>query len=143
MRTRTVFNWIHAIVTLCLLLTVAGFFWLNQSADYREDDTLMYSHEIGPHCWLYVTQNNSGGATVATLFRYFLSDRITGSPEKIATGLRRRTPFLQGNGTLSAITAQPQGYQIGYSGDVLSLQRSTSFTVEGKSQTLYLNYQIR
>lgn len=143
MRARTVFNWIHGVVTTTLLLLVMGFLWLNKEPDYRQGDTLIYQHEMSPHRWLYTTQNNSGGATVATVYRYFLSDKLPGNTEQIAATLKQRMPFLQGSGTISAITPQPEGYQITYSGNVLSLHRSTCFTAEGQSLTVHLNYQIR
>jgi len=143
MLTSTAFNWLHRLVTLLLLAIVTGFIWLNSIPDYRSDDVLQDSHQITDRLWLYTTRNESGGATVPIIYRYFLSNQLKGNSKAQAEQLKQQMPFLQGYGSISAIT-QEEGDKIHiiYSGNVLSLDRTATYRDGGRPVTLNLSYQI-
>jgi len=74
----TAIKWTHRLITLFLLLLVAGFIWLNHQPDPRNSDELQRVYKLSDSVWLYMTVNNQGGATVPTLHRYYLSQKLTG-----------------------------------------------------------------
>jgi len=143
MRASKAFKGVYSFVTLLLLAIVAIFIWLNHTPDYRSSDILQNSYQINDRLWLYTTRSDSGGATVPTLYRYFLSGKLRGNSEAQAEQLRQQMPFLVGDGTISSITEEDDNrVKIVYSGHVLSLERTTSYSFEGKTVTLSLSYQI-
>ena len=68
MRARTVINAAHWLSTAAL----AVFVWLNYHPDPRAGDTLQSVRQVAPGAWLYTIQNSEGGATVPTVYRYYL-----------------------------------------------------------------------
>lgn len=105
MRASTAFNRVFSFVTLVVVAIVVIFIWLNSCPDYRSSDVLQNSYQINDRLWLYTTRNSSGGATVPVIYRYFLSGELSGNSEAQTKQLIQQTPFLIGNGSISAITA--------------------------------------
>ncbi|CAK6489496.1 hypothetical protein PANNVG_00588 [Pantoea sp. Nvir] len=143
MRVKMAFKGIYRFVTAGVLAVAALFFWLNHSPDDRSCDVLQGSHQINERLWLYTTRNDSGGATVPVIYRYFLSGELRGNSKAQAQQLEQQTPFLVGDGTLSAITEDDNNkVKIVYSGNVLSLEQTATYRAEGNAVTLSLSYQI-
>lgn len=143
MRVNMAFNGFYRFVTLGVLAIAALFFWLNHSPDYRSCDVLQNSHQINERLWLYITRNDSGDATVPVIYRYFLSGELHGNSEAQTKQLKQQTPFLVGDGSISDVTeGDDNKVKIVYSGNVLSLERTATYRVEGNTVTLSLSYQI-
>lgn len=119
-------NFAHGLLTAALLI----FIWLNHQPDPRAGDTLQSVRQISPELWLYTTQNNEGGATVPTVYRYYLRT------DKGATVLQLHDdiPFITGGGTISAISVKGNVLHIDYSGSV--------FGIERKVHGYYLTYSL-
>lgn len=75
---KTAIRWTHRLVTVSLLILVIGFFWLNHQPNPRNNDELQRVYKLSDSVWLYMTVNNQGGATVPTIYRYYLSGEIAG-----------------------------------------------------------------
>lgn len=143
MHASTVIKWLHYFLTVGLLLLVVGFVVLNHETDYRDGDTVQNSHRISDHLWLYVTRSDNGGATVPVVYRYYLADEFHGATGSRADWLKQMIPFLEGNGSISAMTQQADHtVKVIYRGDVLSLDTATTYRVNGTPVTVNLSYQI-
>ncbi|WP_312140633.1 hypothetical protein [Pantoea septica] len=142
MRANMASKGIYRFVTLGVLVVAALFFWLNCSPGSPSGDVLQNSYQINARLWLYTTRNDSGGATVPVIYRYFLSGELRGNSEAQAQQLKQQTPFLVGDGTISAVTEDDNKVKIVYSGNVLSLERTATYHTEGDTVTLGLSYQI-
>ena len=75
---KTATKWIHRLVTVSLLALVIGFLWLNHQPNRQGSDELQHVYKLSDSVWLYMTVNNQGDATVPTIYRYYLSEKITG-----------------------------------------------------------------
>lgn len=115
MRARTVINAAHWLLTAAL----AVFVWLNYQPDPRTGDTLQSVRQVSPSAWLYTTQNSEGGATVPTVYRYYLRSADGATVQQ----LHGDFPFLTGSGTVSAIIVDGNAVRVDYSGKVYSIEQ--------------------
>lgn len=131
---KTAIKWIHRLVTVSLLVLVIGFLWLNYQPNQRNSDELLRIYELSDSVWLYMTVNNQGGATVPTIYRYYLSEKITGKDIDIIHQLAMKHPVIEGTGTITAASIDTNGdVNIAYSGKVISIESDISdlrFTVK-------------
>lgn len=127
MRVRTVINGIHWLITVMLL----AFVWFTHQPDSRADDSLQSVRQVSEGLWLYTTQNNDGGATVPTVFRYYFYD-ASGADVK---ALNAEFPFLTGGGTISSVAVDGDRIHVDYSGKV--------YGIENKSGPYSLSYSIK
>ncbi|KJV32236.1 hypothetical protein [Pantoea sp. SM3] len=126
MRARTVINGIHWLLTIMLL----AFVWFTYQPDPRANDSLQSVRQVSAELWLYTTQNNDGGATVPTVFRYYFHN--TGGADVKA--LNAEFPFLTGGGTISSVAVDGDRIHVDYSGKV--------YGMENKSGPYSLSYSI-
>ncbi|ASV57383.1 hypothetical protein LJPFL01_4020 [Lelliottia jeotgali] len=124
---KTAIKWIHRLVTVSLIVLVAGFLWLNHQPDNRDNDELQRAFKLSDSMWLYMTVNSNGGATVPVLYRYYLSREIPGKDTDVIRQLNALTPFLEGDGSITATRIEDNGgISITYSGKVFSLNANVS-----------------
>ncbi|WP_152929113.1 hypothetical protein [Pantoea sp. RIT-PI-b] len=143
MRVNSVTKWLHCAITVSLLIGFISLLWLNTQSDNPANDTLQNSHRISDHLWLYTTMNDSGGATVSTLYRYYLSDHLLGTNQHLLMELKKQIPFMEGYGSISSIKQDAKdSVRVVYSGNILSLDNETSYSVDGHPLTIKLSYQI-
>ncbi|MCE9992213.1 hypothetical protein LZ633_09435 [Enterobacter asburiae] len=130
---KTAIKWVHSAVTVVLLIVVLGFIWLNHSPDPRSGDRLQRAYKLSDSVWLYMTVNDQGGATVPTLYRYYLSNKLKGNDEDILVQLATKSPVIVGTGSITHAEAGKNGeVNIAYSGKVITLKENVSnlqFTV--------------
>jgi hypothetical protein len=71
--------------------------WLNHQPNPRESDEL---HRLinFDSVWLYMTANDQGGATVPTIYRYYLSHALKGNADIIQQ--LSKSPVLEGTGSI-------------------------------------------
>ncbi|HBM7638172.1 TPA: hypothetical protein LZ311_005508 [Enterobacter asburiae] len=115
MRARTVINAAHWLSTAAL----AVFVWLNYHPDPRAGDTLQSVRQVAPGAWLYTIQNSEGGATVPTVYRYYLRSADGANVQQLNADF----PFLTGGGTISAIAVDGDAVRVDYSGKVYSIEQ--------------------
>jgi len=131
---KTATKWIHSLVTLSLLILVIGFVWLNHQPNQRNNDELQRVYKLSDSVWLYMTVNNQGGATVPTIYRYYLSGELAGKDTDIIHQLAMNHPVIEGTGTITAASIDTNGeVTITYSGKVISIESNISdlqFTVK-------------
>lgn len=131
---KTAIKWIHRLVTVSLLVLVIGFLWLNYQPNQRNSDELQRIYELSDSVWLYMTVNNQGGATVPTIYRYYLSEKITGKDIDIIHQLAMKHPVIEGTGTITAASIDTNGdVNIAYSGKIISIESDIAdlrFTVK-------------
>lgn len=124
---KTATKWIHSLVTLSLLILVIGFVWLNHQPNQRNHDELQRVYKLSDSVWLFMTVNNQSGATVPTIYRYSLSEKITGKDTDIIHQLAMRHPVIEGTGTVTAASIDTNGdVNIAYSGKVISIETNIS-----------------
>ncbi|TCL48687.1 hypothetical protein EDC47_107207 [Raoultella planticola] len=124
---RTVIRWLHRLVTLALLVLIIGFVWLNHQPDPRNSDELQHVYKLSDNVWLYMTVNNQGGATVPTIYRYYLSHEIAGNDTEIIQQLTQKSPVIEGTGSLTSAGIDKNGaVNLSYSGKVISVQDNIS-----------------
>lgn len=124
---RTAIKWIHRLVTVVLLVLVAGFLWLNNPNDARDHDELQRAYKLSDSVWLYITVNNQGGATVPTFYRYYLSQKLPGEDGDIIRQLAAQSPVLEGTGSITEAHVEKNGLvSIAYSGNVFSVREDVS-----------------
>ena len=124
---KTATKWIHSLVTLSLLTLVIGFLWLNHQPNPRNNDELQRVYKLSDSVWLYMTVNNQGGATVPTIYRYYLSGGIAGKDIDIIHQLAMKHPVIEGTGTITAASLDTNGeVKITYSGKVISIESNIS-----------------
>ncbi|HEY2452409.1 MAG TPA: hypothetical protein VGI71_07270 [Scandinavium sp.] len=100
-------------------------------------------HQVNEKLWLYSTRNDNGGATVPTIYRYYLNNRLDGSHAQITAALNENIPFLEGSGTISAISVSADNtVEVTYSGSVLSLDDTASYISDGKETHLRMTFKI-
>lgn len=122
---RTAIKWLHRVVTLVLFVLIVGFWWLNHQPNVRANDELKRAYQLSDHQWLYMTVSRDGGATVPTVYRYYLADHLSGSDEEVVRQLSMGRPVIEGRGSVSEAKVDQNGdIDITYSGDVLSLNGS-------------------
>lgn len=124
---KTAIKWIHRLITLSLLVLVIGFLWLNHQPSQRNSDELQRVYKLSDSVWLYMTVNNQGGATVPTIYRYYLSKEIAGKGTDIIHQLAKKHPVIEGSGTITAASIDASGeVNITYSGKVISIENNIS-----------------
>lgn len=142
MRASMAIKWLHRATTLTLVIIVVVL-WQSHSDTFRDQDQFQNGHRINDYLWLYSTKNDSGGATVSVIYRYFLSPPLHGTPQQIMKVLRQESPFLEGDGSISSIKEVGRDkMQIIYSGNVVSLDKSVSYQLNGENRTLHLSWQL-
>ncbi|MCT4716309.1 hypothetical protein MUA01_15205 [Enterobacteriaceae bacterium H18W14] len=129
MQFRTAIKWLHGLTTLTLLIIVAGFLYLNSSQS-ESPDILKRSSQVNENTWLYMTEQNGGGATVSLIYRYYLSPKIDGSDVEIAMKLSTQEPLIVGAGTITDIRVDENNkINVKYSGKVFSITDKTTQVV--------------
>ena len=124
---KTATKWIHRLVTVSLLALVIGFVWLNHQPNQRNNDALQHAYKLSDSVWLYMTVNNQGGATVPTIYRYYLSGEISGNDADVIHQLAMKHPVIEGTGTITTASMDTNGeVKITYSGKVISIQDNIS-----------------
>ncbi|BCL44994.1 hypothetical protein M8305_21255 [Enterobacter roggenkampii] len=124
---KTATKWIHRLVTVSLLALVIGFLWLNHQPNRQGSDELQHVYKLSDSVWLYMTVNNQGDATVPTIYRYYLSEKITGKDTDIIHQLAKKHPVIEGTGTITAASIDTNGdVNIAYSGKVTSIETNIS-----------------
>ncbi|MBM1023399.1 hypothetical protein EIC82_18790 [Enterobacter sp. A11] len=124
---KTAIKWIHRLVTVSLLALVIGFLWLNHQPNQRNNDELQRVYKLSDSVWLYMTVNNQGGATVPTIYRYYLSGEISGNDADVIHQLAMKHPVIEGTGTITTASMDTNGeVKITYSGKVISIQGNIS-----------------
>lgn len=122
MQCSTVIKWVHRAITTALLVLVVGFWWLNHQPNVRANDALQRSYQLSDRQWLYMTVSRDGGATVPTVYRYYLTGRLQGPDAEIVQQLSEGIPIIEGVGSVSEAKVDQNGdIDITYSGKVLSL----------------------
>lgn len=140
---RMAIKWLHRVVTLTLLLLVIGFWWLSHSEDDPAGDKLLRTQKINDHMWLYMTESQSGGATVPFHYRYYLAGELKGNNGDVVKSLAEGFPFISGSGTIVDIsTGANNRVNVTYSGNVLSLSNAASYIYNSHSYTANFSYQI-
>ena len=93
--------------------------------------------------WLYLTESQSGGATVPFHYRYYLAGDLKGSNSEIVKNLAESFPFISGSGTIAGITTSADNrVMVTYSGNVFSLSNTASYKYDGQNYTTHFSYQI-
>ena len=124
---KTAIKWIHRLVTVSLLALVIGFLWLNHQPSQQKSDELQRVYKLSDSVWLYMTVNNQGGATVPTIYRYYLSGEISGNDADVIHQLAMKHPVIEGTGTITTASMDTNGeVKITYSGKVISIQGNIS-----------------
>lgn len=124
---KTAIKWIHRFVTVSLLVLVVSFLWLNHQPNQRNNDDLQRAYKLSDSVWLYMTVNNQGGATVPTIYRYYLSGEISGKDSDVIHQLATKHPVIEGTGTITSASIDTNGeVKITYSGKVISIQDNIS-----------------
>lgn len=124
---KTAIKWIHRLVTVSLLALVIGFLWLNHQPSQQKSDELQRIYKLSDSVWLYMTVNNQGGATVPTIYRYYLSGEISGNDADVIHQLAMKHPVIEGTGTITTASMDTNGeVKITYSGKVISIQDNIS-----------------
>ncbi|PTM33717.1 hypothetical protein DA103_21785 [Enterobacter cloacae] len=124
---KTAIKWIHRLVTVSLLALVIGFLWLNHQPSQQKSDELQHVYKLSDSVWLYMTVNNQGGATVPTIYRYYLSGEISGNDADVIHQLAMKHPVIEGTGTITTASMDTNGeVKITYSGKVISIQDNIS-----------------
>lgn len=124
---KTATKWIHSLVTLSLLTLIIGIFWLNHQPNPRNNDELQRVYKLSDSVWLYMTVNNQGGATVPTIYRYYLSGALAGKDPDIIHQLAMKYPVIEGTGTITSASIDTSGeVNIAYSGKVISIENNIS-----------------
>ncbi|EJF33135.1 MULTISPECIES: hypothetical protein [Enterobacteriaceae] len=114
-------KWLHRLLTVTLLLVVIGYAWMNFSPS-NPIHPLKRTYQVNHNTWLYMTEQNSGGATVPVAWRYYLSNQLSGDDSDIARQLSTATPIVVGYGTITDIQMDDKNViSVTYSGKVLSL----------------------
>lgn len=124
---KTAIKWIHRLVTVSLLALVIGFLWLNHQPSQQKSDELQRVYKLSDSVWLYMTVNNQGGATVPTIYCYYLSGEISGNDADVIHQLAMKHPVIEGTGTITTASMDTNGeVKITYSGKVISIQDNIS-----------------
>ncbi len=114
-------KWLHRLLTVVLLMVVIGYAWLNLSPS-KPIHPLKRTYQVNQSTWLYMTEQNSGGATVPVAWRYYLSSQLSGDDVDIARQLSTATPLVVGYGTITDIQVDDKNViSVTYSGKVLSI----------------------
>lgn len=143
MRTSAVFKIIHSLTTITLLILVIGFLYLNLSRDRKASDIFESAQQVKPGLWLYATKNASGNATVPVVFRYYLLQKLPGSPEEVVSALHDKLPFIEGTGEIYKISADDNQVRVSYRGRVYSIEPSSWYKANGKTETVHIAYDIQ
>ncbi|EMH4161782.1 hypothetical protein RJ498_000999 [Pluralibacter gergoviae] len=136
---KMVIRWLHCMLTTILLVIVIGFVILNTGGDSRADDKLVSSQQISDSAWLYVTEYSGGGATVANIYRYYLSGKLEGN---ISASLAKQVYFMEADGSAARVSAQDNTFHIQYSGRVFSFSNSVVYEANGKTFLPHINFQV-
>lgn len=125
MQCNMVIKWMHRAITAALLVLVVGFWWLNHQPNVRQNDALQRSYQLSDRQWLYMTVSRDGGATVPTVYRYYLTGQVQGTDAEIIQQLSAGQPVIEGTGSVSEARVDKNGdIDMTYSGKILSLNGS-------------------
>ncbi|NIF32271.1 hypothetical protein F3J29_08990 [Enterobacter sp. Cy-643] len=114
-------KWRHRLLTAVLSIVVIGYAWMNFSPS-KPIHPLKRAYQVNHNTWLYMTEQNSGGATVPVAYRYYLSNPLSGDDSDIARQLSTATPLVVGYGTITDIQIDDKNLvSVTYSGKVLSI----------------------
>lgn len=114
-------KWLYRLLTAVLLSVVIGYAWMNFSPS-NPIHPLKRTYQVNHNTWLYMTEQNSGGATVPVAWRYYLSSQLSGDDVDIARQLSAATPLIVGYGTITDIQVDDKNViSVTYSGKVLSI----------------------
>lgn len=143
MHARTVIKWAHSFVTICLLILVGSFIYLNHTDDTRAGDELQHSYKINDHLWLYTTINREGNVTVPIIYRFYLTGEITGNNKAVIRRLNDEIPFLTGNGSISSInTTDNKNINVVYSGKIFSINDTIIYSIDNQQVNSHISYHI-
>ncbi|MBF7955999.1 hypothetical protein [Rahnella victoriana] len=110
----------HYFLTAYLLVMVGGYYLLNQQDD--TPDTLITVSQLNSDHWLYMTERNTGGATVPITHRYYIEPQIKGSDPQIAKQLSELEPLISGMGSINDIHIDDKNrVTVSYSGRFLNM----------------------
>lgn len=123
----TAIKWLHRLVTVSLLVVVAGFWWLNHQPTPGEGEELQRAYKLNENVWLYTTVNRNGGATVPVVYRYYLAKEIQGNDNSILKALTTTSPVIVGTGSITDAHSDKNGQvHLSYSGKVFSMREDVS-----------------
>lgn len=138
MQYNTVIKWTHRIVTLSLLMIIIVFLMLNHK-DSEPEMTLKRTWPVNHQAWLYMTEQSDGGATVPRLYRYYLTDKISGSDDVVLKKLSTITPVISGSGTITRINIDEHNRaSLTFTGNILSVSdkiQEISIVIPFKAET--------
>lgn len=117
----TTIKWLHRLITILLLIVVAGYFSYENFMKSRSDDRLVMKKEISENVTLYVTQYG-GGATVPDIYRYYLDDK-----NKSIEQLRKSEPFLISDNGSAIINGYGNTINVKLTGRIYSFSNLTMF----------------
>ncbi|MGK9175937.1 hypothetical protein KXR87_22410 [Yokenella regensburgei] len=135
---KTAIKWFHRALTAILLIIVIGFVMINSGGNNRAKDKLVSAQQITDSTWLYVTEDSTGGATVADSYRYYLSGKLEGN---VSASLSKQVPFLVAAGSAANVSADGDNINIKYSGKVFSFSNSIVYEAKGDTHFPHINFQ--
>lgn len=121
MHVSTAIKWLHRLITILLLIIVAGYFSYEYFMESRSDDRLVMQKEISENVTLYVTQYG-GGATVPDAYRYYLDKK-----NQTIEQLRESEPFLVSDNGSAIISGYGNTINVKLSGRIYSFSNLTMF----------------
>lgn len=121
MHVSTAIKWLHRLVTVLLLVVVAGYFSYEYFMKSRSDDRLVMKKAVTENVTLYVTQYG-GGATVPDIYRYYLDDK-----NQTIEQLRKSEPFLVSDNGSAIISGYGNTVNVKLSGRIYSFSNLTMF----------------
>lgn len=92
---------LHGLLTVILLLMLAGFAVYQHYVGPPYNDKLFTTRQLDDNTWLYITKYQGGGATVSNVYRYYLAGRLTGN---ITDALGDIAPLLTTDSEQAKIT---------------------------------------
>lgn len=111
---------LHTALTL-LLLIIIGCLIIN-NGNSQDSDALKRSQKINQSTWLYMTEYDSGGATVPALYRYYLTSEIVGNDQQVLKKLNTLEPLIEGSGSIHSLSLTADGkVTFGWSGKIFSV----------------------
>lgn len=120
MQFRTAIKLGHYFLTAYLLVMVGGYYFLNRQDD--APDTLKTVSQLNSEHWLYMTEHNTGGATVPITYRYYVEPKIKGSDQQIAKKLSALEPLISGMGSINDIHIDDKNrVTVNYSGRFINM----------------------
>lgn len=128
MQNSTVIKNAHRMLTVVLLLLVAGYAVYQFYFNGDPDDMLYSQQKITDDTFLYVTKYKGGGATVSDVYRYYLDGNLRGDP---LTSLKNREPFMIADVGNAKVTGYGNHINVNMTGRVYSFTNSDLFNSDG------------